>query len=68
MVNGLSVQLPQYSLGFVYLPALVGVSATSVVTAPFGAKLAHSLPIDKLKKIFAVLLIVMATKLLLSLF
>ena len=68
MVNGLSVQLPQYSLGFVYLPALVGVSATSVVTAPFGANLAHSLPIDKLKKIFAVLLIVMATKLLLSLF
>ena len=68
MVNGLSAQLPQYSLGFVYLPALAGVSAMSVVTAPFGAKLAHSLPIDRLKKIFALLLIVMATKLLLSLF
>ena len=68
MANGLSAQLPQYSLGFVYLPALAGVSAMSVLTAPFGAKLAHSLPIDKLKKIFAVLLIVMATKLLLSMF
>lgn len=68
VVNGLSVSLPQYSLGFVYLPALVGISATSIVTAPLGAKLAHSLPIDKLKKIFALLLLVMGTKMLLSLF
>lgn len=68
MVNGLSVPLPQYSLGFVYLPALLGVSAMSMLTAPIGAKLAHTLPIDKLKKIFALLLIVMGTKMLLSLF
>ncbi len=68
LVNGLSVTLPPYSLGFVYLPALVGISAASVVTAPLGAKLAHSLPIDKLKKIFALLLIVMGAKMLLSLF
>jgi len=67
MVNGLSVPLPQYSLGFVYLPALAGIAATSVVTAPLGAKLAHSLPIDKLKKVFALLLIVMGTKMLLGL-
>jgi uncharacterized membrane protein YfcA len=68
VVNGLSVPLPPYSLGFVYLPALLGVAAASTVTAPLGAKLAHSLPIDKLKKIFALLLIVMGTKMLLSLF
>ena len=68
VVNGLSATLPPYSLGFVYLPALAGVAAASIVTAPLGAKLAHSLPIDKLKKIFALLLIVMGTKMLLSLF
>jgi len=68
VVNGLHVALPPYSLGFVYLPALAGISAASIVTAPLGAKLAHSLPIDKLKKIFALLLIVMGTKMLLSLF
>lgn len=68
LVNGLSVPLPPYSLGFVYLPALIGIAAASIVTAPLGAKLAHSLPIDKLKKIFALLLLVMGTKMLLSLF
>jgi uncharacterized protein len=67
VINGLSVPLPPYSLGFVYLPALAGIAVTSVVTAPLGARLAHSLPIDKLKKIFALLLIVMGTKMLLSL-
>ncbi|BCG47616.1 Uncharacterized UPF0721 integral membrane protein [Citrifermentans bremense] len=68
LVNGLSAELPQYSLGFVYLPALAGISATSMMTAPLGAKLAHTLPIDLLKKIFALLLVVMGTKMLLSLF
>lgn len=68
MLNGLSATLPPHSLGFIYLPALVGVSVTSVLTAPLGARLAHSLPIDKLKKIFALLLIVMGTRMLLSLF
>jgi uncharacterized membrane protein YfcA len=68
VLNGLSAQLPPYSLGFVYLPALFGISVASVATAPLGAKLAHSLPIGKLKKIFALLLIVMGTKMLVSLF
>ncbi|OGU16392.1 MAG: hypothetical protein A2076_03145 [Geobacteraceae bacterium GWC2_53_11] len=67
VVNGLSAPLPPHSLGFVYLPALTGIAAASVATAPLGAKLAHSLPIDKLKKIFALLLIVMGTKMLVSL-
>lgn len=67
LVNGLSHPLPPYSLGFIYLPALIGIAAASIITAPLGAKLAHSLPIDKLKKIFALLLIVMGTKMLISL-
>jgi uncharacterized protein len=68
VVNGLSVPLPPYSLGFVYLPALGGIALASIVTAPLGARLAHSLPIDKLKRIFALLLVVMGTKMLLGLF
>jgi uncharacterized membrane protein YfcA len=67
VVNGLSVKLPPYSLGFVYLPALLGVAAASILTAPLGARLAHSLPIPKLKKVFALLLVVMGTKMLMSL-
>ncbi|MBI5519649.1 MAG: sulfite exporter TauE/SafE family protein [Desulfovibrio sp.] len=67
VVNGLSAPLPGLEagyLGFVYLPALAGVAAASILTAPLGAKLAHSLPVPKLKKIFAFLLIAMATKML----
>lgn len=67
--NGFTVgALPSYSLGFVYLPALAGITAASVLTAPLGARLAHSLPVARLKKIFALLLVVMGTKMLLSLF
>jgi len=40
----------------------------SVLTAPFGVKLAHSLPVDKLKRVFAFLLLAVATKMLISLF
>lgn len=68
LVNGLAVDLPPATLGYIYLPALIGVAAASIVTAPLGARLAHSLPIGGLKKIFALLLIVMGTKMLSSLF
>lgn len=67
LINGLPVALPPHSFGYIYLPALTGVAAASIVTAPLGARLAHSLPIAGLKKIFALLLIVMGTKMLLSL-
>ncbi len=60
--------LPSFSIGFVYLPALIGIVSASILTAPFGAKLAHSLPVGKLKKIFAVFLFVVATRMLVSLF
>ncbi|WP_306535925.1 sulfite exporter TauE/SafE family protein [Geobacter sp.] len=65
VANGLTVAtLPPWSLGFVYLPALAGIALASVITAPFGARLAHSLPVAGLKKTFAFLLMVMGTKLL----
>jgi len=58
--------MPQYSVGYVYLPALFGIAVASVLTAPLGVKLAHSLPVDRLKRIFALLLFVVATKMLVS--
>ena len=60
--------LPELSFGFIYLPALVAIVSASMLTAPLGAKLAHSLPVTKLKNIFAVLLLIVATRMLLSLF
>jgi uncharacterized membrane protein YfcA len=60
--------LPDYSIGYIYLPALIGIAAVSILTAPLGAKLAHSLPVGKLKKIFALLLIIVGTRMLISIF
>ena len=60
--------LPPHSVGYIYLPALVGLVVTSVFTAPFGVRLAHSLPVDRLKKVFAFLLYVVGTRMLISLF
>jgi uncharacterized membrane protein YfcA len=65
VVNGVSMAtLPDYSLGFVYLPALAGIAVFSMMTAPMGAWLAQRLPVPLLRRSFAVLLIVMAVKLL----
>jgi uncharacterized membrane protein YfcA len=58
--------LPAWSLGFVYLPAFVGISATSVLTAPIGARLAHKLRGATLRRIFALFLIAMGVKLAIS--
>ena len=62
-----AANLPQYSLGYIYLPALGGLVVTSVLTAPLGVRLAHSLPVDRLKRVFAILLLVVGTKMLISL-
>ena len=68
LFNGLMAQgLPQYSWGYLYLPALAGLVLASVLTAPFVARLAHRLPVAKLKKIFAALLLVLGTRMLVSL-
>ncbi len=69
IANGWLVQktLPAYSLGFVYLPALAAIVATSMLTAPLGARLAHRLPVKKLKRIFAVLLYVLGIRMLFTL-
>jgi uncharacterized membrane protein YfcA len=52
--------LPPGSLGFLYVPALLVVSLTSVLTAPLGAKTAHGLPVKALKRVFALTMLVLA--------
>lgn len=60
--------LPEYSIGFVYLPGLAGIVVASMLMAPLGAKLAHRTPGALLKKIFAAVLFALATKMLISFF
>jgi uncharacterized membrane protein YfcA len=61
LVQGWGVAgLPPYSLGFIYLPAFLGLVGASVLTAPLGAKLAYRLPVPRLKRFFALFLFCVA--------
>ena len=60
--------LPTLSIGYIYLPAAAVIVVTSIIMAPVGAKLSHKTPARTLRKIFAVLLYVLATKMLLNFF
>ncbi len=65
LISGFKVSgLPEYSLGFIYLPGFIGVVAISFLLAPVGARLAHQLPVKQLKRGFGVFLALMATKML----
>jgi uncharacterized membrane protein YfcA len=47
----------------VHVPSLIGLTMTSVVAAPWGARLGYRLPTGALKKIFAVFLYLVGAKL-----
>ena len=55
--------LPQYAVGYVYLPAAIGVAAASVLAAPYGMRLAHRLDGRSLKRVFAAFLLAVAASL-----
>lgn len=52
--------LPAGSFGFIYLPAVACIVATSIFTAPLGAKLARKLNVVQLKRVFGVMLMFLA--------
>ena len=54
--------LPVNHIGYVFWPAMVAIAIGSMLTAPVGAYLAHKLPTKVIKRIFAVLLIIVAVK------
>ncbi|WP_298768410.1 sulfite exporter TauE/SafE family protein [uncultured Shewanella sp.] len=57
--------LPQFTLGYIYIPALLGIVSTSVLIAPLGAKAASTWRTDILKRLFALLLVIIGLKLVL---
>ena len=59
-----AASLPAATLGFVYLPCLLWTATASITAAPIGAKVAHRVKTEHLRKLFALLLIALATKLL----
>ena len=68
IVNGLGhPSLPEYTLGFVYVPALLCIVVISTFTAPLGVRVAHRMPVKTLRKVFAFFLIANSTKVLIGL-
>ncbi|MGH8551057.1 MAG: sulfite exporter TauE/SafE family protein [Methylococcales bacterium] len=55
---------PAWSLGYIYGPAFIGIVLSSVLFAPLGAKLTHSLPTTRLKRLFAAFIFIVGCKLL----
>lgn len=61
LIAGLDADtLPPMATGYIYWPALIGIVTASLFFAPLGARLAHQLPIMLLKRVFGVVLLLMA--------
>lgn len=61
IVSGWNVQnLPIGAFGYLFLPALLVISVCSVAMAPLGVRAAHALPVQQLRRAFAVLLYLLA--------
>lgn len=59
-------QLPEGSWGYIYWPAFLGIVLMSVPFARLGAQLAHRLPEKLLRKLFALLLLLVGVRFLLA--
>ena len=68
IVNGLRTPgLPEYNLGYIHVPALLLIVAASIPFAPVGARLAHRLPVKRLRIAFALMLLALAARMLANL-
>lgn len=65
VVTGLNeAGLPPWSSGYIYWPAGAGIAVASVLFAPLGARLAHQIPAQRLKRFFALFLAVVGLRML----
>ncbi|MEO5343433.1 MAG: sulfite exporter TauE/SafE family protein [Gammaproteobacteria bacterium SHHR-1] len=58
--------LPAQALGYVHGPALLSIALLGMLFAPLGARLAHSLPVLTLKRLFGLLLVLLGARMLFS--
>lgn len=52
------------AVGYLYLPALLTIAAASVVMAPLGARTAHRIQVQSLRRVFALMLMALAATML----
>jgi uncharacterized protein len=44
-------------IGYIYIPAFIAIGLSSLFTSPYGVKLSHTLPINLIRRFFAILVI-----------
>ncbi len=59
--------MPDWSLGFIYLPALLLIVPPSVLVAPLGARVSQRMPVKQLRIVFALTLYAIAIRMVISL-
>jgi len=65
MIVGLEkLNLPEFSIGYLYIPAMFTIGISSMLTAQLGAQIASNLKQKNLRKYFSILIILMALNLL----
>ncbi len=67
IINGLEIgNLPMASSGYIFWPAVVIIAFSSMIFAPVGVRLAHHLPTTTSQRLFALFLLLMGCKLMIS--
>ncbi|BFT29095.1 sulfite exporter TauE/SafE family protein [Alteromonas sp. D210916BOD_24] len=61
-----ATDVPEHSLGYVYLPATAGIVTTSIFTANIGAKLGQKVNVRVLKALLACLLVLVSIRMILG--
>ena len=64
IISGFNISPLPYSLGYVNLIHFIGIALFSIPFAYIGAYLSHKIPINLIQKIFSILIILMAIKML----
>lgn len=65
-LSAVAGRAPGLHTGFLYWPAVGGIAITSVLLAPLGARLAHQLPRQILRRVFAAFLVFVGVKMILG--
>ena len=67
VINGYGIDHP-YSLGYIYIPALVPIAIANIAFAPLGVRLAQQLQANILRRVFGIALLLVSCSLLLDIF
>jgi uncharacterized membrane protein YfcA len=67
MISGWASTMDKpHTLGFIYIPAFFAIAISSAISAPYGVRCSHFMPEASLKKIFAIICMVLSIKMIVS--